>query len=160
MSIETIAVSKPFLDVSCALGEAPFVEEASGTLRFVDIIRRELHVVSLSDASSHVVVPLSDSIGYVSPPPRPLPPPANTASVTADIHNRHDAIIVAAKRGFALYHRASGELEYLKTPYEDPALQERMRFNDGAVDSRGRFWAGSMNESAPRHHPRPPSDRR
>jgi sugar lactone lactonase YvrE len=69
MSIETITVTTPFLDISCALGEAPYVDETTGTLRFVDIIRREFHSVSLSgDASTHRVTPLPDSIGCVPTP--------------------------------------------------------------------------------------------
>lgn len=53
--------------------------------------------------------------------------------------------MVAAKYGFAKLNTGTGELEYLKRVYEGEKA-ERMRFNDGICDSRGRFWAGSMNE--------------
>ncbi|KAA8894888.1 regucalcin like protein [Sphaerosporella brunnea] len=132
-TIETISVTEPFLDVACALGEGPFVEEEQGTLRFVDIVRKELHTVALSgDSSTHRIVGLDDSVG-----------------VTADIEgrNNNNEFLVAAKRGFALLDRNTGKLSYIKKVYEDDAeMAERMRFNDGAVDSRGRFWAGTMND--------------
>ncbi|KAF8540990.1 putative anterior fat body protein [Trichophaea hybrida] len=112
----------------CALGEGPYYEEETGELRFVDIIKREIHTVSLEEGpGSHKAVNLEDSVG-----------------ITTDIEGRSGEYIVAAKRGFAVFNEATRQLTYVKTYEDEPEMAERM-FNDGAVDSRGRFW-GTMNE--------------
>lgn len=51
--------------------------------------------------------------------------------------------IVAAGTGFALADQG-GRLEWLGTPEEGNRATTRM--NDGAVDGRGRFWAGSKSD--------------
>jgi sugar lactone lactonase YvrE len=99
-----------------------------------------------SGPSSHTIKPLSHSVG-----------------VTADISGRDDVFIVAGKKGYATLN-ADGEFKWIKEVFalEEEAGEgkddvpeakggrgtrtERMRFNDGAIDSRGRFWAGSMND--------------
>jgi sugar lactone lactonase YvrE len=54
-----------------------------------------------------------------------------------------DKIVAAFESGFALYDPPSGEIEWIERPAHDAA---NVRFNDGRVDRRGRFWAGSMVE--------------
>ena len=39
-------------------------------------------------------------------------------------------------------------LRYLATPL-DPAIEPYVRFNDGACDSRGRFFAGTLQSEDP-----------
>lgn len=41
-----------YLDIQCGLGEAPFYEEASHSLRFVDINKKKMHVVDLNQGPS------------------------------------------------------------------------------------------------------------
>jgi sugar lactone lactonase YvrE len=54
--------------------------------------------------------------------------------------------VLATKTGFWLYDFATGR----KTAIADPeADKPANRFNDGATDSRGRFWAGTMKEGQP-----------
>ena len=54
-------------------------------------------------------------------------------------------LVMATDRGFAFWNRQLAKL----TPLADPeAGQPNMRFNDGKVDPRGRFWAGTMTEDA------------
>ncbi len=48
-------------------------------------------------------------------------------------------LIMATKKGFALWD--NGTMRFIVNPEFD---KPHLRFNDGAVDSRGRFWAGSM----------------
>jgi sugar lactone lactonase YvrE len=50
-------------------------------------------------------------------------------------------LVMATKKGFALWDKDTAELRYIINPEFD---KPQLRFNDGAVDSRGRFWAGSM----------------
>jgi sugar lactone lactonase YvrE len=54
-----------------------------------------------------------------------------------------DAIIGAFESGFAFYHPKSGQLDWVARPQH---AASNVRFNDGRVDRRGRFWAGSMVE--------------
>ena len=50
--------------MSCGLGEAPFYEPYSGLLRFVDIVKKKLHTVDISEGqSSLVTVDLKDAVG-------------------------------------------------------------------------------------------------
>lgn len=67
--------------------------------------------------------------------------PSPTGNVAEDTR-----ILVAAQHGFALLDRHTGSHEYVRRVYSDVESATRMRFNDGAVDSRGRFWAGSCND--------------
>src|SRR5579885_1607475 len=54
-------------------------------------------------------------------------------------------IVAAFESGFALYQPESGRLEWIERPARKAG---NVRFNDGRVDRRGRFWAGSMVEGA------------
>jgi sugar lactone lactonase YvrE len=52
-------------------------------------------------------------------------------------------LVMATDRGFAFWDPQGRQL----TPLADPeAGRPNMRFNDGKVDPRGRFWAGTMTE--------------
>ena len=90
------------------------------------------------------------------------------SSTTADIEGTADELIVGAKYGYALLARDTGEFEYIKRVWDErdgpdkPARQVhtiallskktlfsrriRMRMNDGACDSQGRYWVGAMND--------------
>ncbi len=56
-----------------------------------------------------------------------------------------ERIVAAFESGFAYYLPESAELEWIARPEHGPG---KLRFNDGRVDRRGRFWAGSMVEGA------------
>jgi len=49
-------------------------------------------------------------------------------------------LVMATKRGFAFWDQQKG-LRFIADPEAD---KPHTRFNDGAVDCRGRFWAGTM----------------
>ncbi|HEY0753753.1 MAG TPA: SMP-30/gluconolactonase/LRE family protein [Ktedonobacteraceae bacterium] len=49
-------------------------------------------------------------------------------------------LVMVTEKGFAFWHEQSG-LQMLADP---EAENPHTRFNDGAVDSQGRFWAGTM----------------
>jgi len=51
-------------------------------------------------------------------------------------------LVLALAKHFAFYE-PGGELDLLMGVEQD---QPRNRFNDGKVDSRGRYWAGTMND--------------
>lgn len=52
---------------------------------------------------------------------------------------------MATKEGFAFWDEQSRNLQYIARPEAD---KPDNRFNDGAVDCRGRFWAGTMETTS------------
>jgi sugar lactone lactonase YvrE len=53
--------------------------------------------------------------------------------------------LVSIEQGFAFWHQASQTLEFIADPEAD---RPENRFNDGAVDRQGRFWAGTLGPEA------------
>ncbi len=54
-----------------------------------------------------------------------------------------DRLITAFATGIALYDARTGGIEWLARPEE---IVAGIRFNDGRIDRRGRFWCGTMVE--------------
>lgn len=52
-------------------------------------------------------------------------------------------MVVAAQSGFWFFDPVTGQREAIGDPEADLPLN---RFNDGATDARGRFWAGTMKD--------------
>ncbi|CAK7275126.1 rRNA-processing protein cgr1 [Sporothrix epigloea] len=136
-------VTEPYLDIHCLLGEGPFYEKGTHSLRFVDIQKHHLHTIDLATGPSSLKTLQLD---------RPV-------SVTADIEgiDPRDKILVGLKYGTAVLDRTTGQYEYLQYFSEStlgPAVSpqaltidfERVRGNDGAADPHGRFWLGSMTD--------------
>ncbi|KAK4106527.1 hypothetical protein N658DRAFT_413914 [Parathielavia hyrcaniae] len=123
-------VSEPYLETHCSLGEGPFYEPATHTLRFVDIIKKQLHTVSLTEGPSSLKTLQFDE----------------SVTVTADIDGRdpQDSLLIGAKQGLAVLDRKTGKYDYV-TKFGE-AKGERIRSNDGAVDPNGRFWLGTMTD--------------
>jgi sugar lactone lactonase YvrE len=125
-------VTEPYLDLHCGLGEAPYHERENNRLRFVDIKKKQLHVIDLAEGpSSLYTVQLDMPVG-----------------VTADIEGipSTEKILIGGKHGIAVFDRKAETYQYLKRFYDSPERDERLRSNDGAVDPRGRFWIGTMND--------------
>ena len=142
--VKKYTVTEPWLNTSCGLGEGPFWEENTNTLRFVDIIKKKLFFVDLTKGEQSIKEHQLDfSIG-----------------ITAVIEGNDDEIIFGGKYGYGIFTRKTGETRWIKKFWTDeerkedgggkPGLgktrEERMRSNDGAVDSRGRFFVGAMND--------------
>ena len=139
-------ITEPYLDLNCGLGEAPFWEESRDSLRFVDIVKKKLHTVDLSKGpSSHKELDLDFPI-----------------TTTADIKGNDNEFIFGGKEGYGVMNRNTGETRLLKKMWSDadrkdddggkPGIgknrEERMRSNDGAVDAKGRYFVGTMNDDA------------
>jgi sugar lactone lactonase YvrE len=62
-----LTIVQPWLKLNCSLGEGPFWESDTNTLRFLDVEKQQVHRVDLNiGPSSHKVVKDFDiSIGYV-----------------------------------------------------------------------------------------------
>ncbi|KAF2132182.1 hypothetical protein P153DRAFT_186159 [Dothidotthia symphoricarpi CBS 119687] len=131
--VKTYEVTEPYIRLTCALGEAPFWEESTNTVRFVDIEKKELHRVDISAGpSSHKVVKNLDiSIGC-----------------TADIEGNDEEFIFGGKYGYGIANKQTGAYRWVKKVWSDDEIKagkpDKFRGNDGAVDSAGRFWAGFM----------------
>ncbi|EPE30175.1 Calcium-dependent phosphotriesterase [Glarea lozoyensis ATCC 20868] len=125
-------VTEPYLNIHCGLGEAPYYEAERNTLRFVDIKNKRLHSVDLNvGPESLKTLELDMSVG-----------------VTADIEGVDSSkkILVGAKNGVYILDRETGGFGLLKKYYDDEEKDERLRSNDGAVDTDGRFWVTTMND--------------
>ncbi|KAF2654649.1 hypothetical protein K491DRAFT_600381 [Lophiostoma macrostomum CBS 122681] len=133
--IEKYEITEPWIRLTCSLGEGPFWEESTNTLRFLDIEKEELHHVDLNvGPSSHKVVKKMDiSIGC-----------------TADIEGNDKEFIFGGKFGYGICNRETGDYKWIKKVWSNEEVKDgkpgRMRGNDGAVDSQGRFWVGFMND--------------
>lgn len=126
-------VTEPYLNLHCKLGEGPYYEEATNSLRFVDIINKRVHTVSLTEGP--------DSVKTIE-----LDVPV---TVTADVegYDPQDKILIGVKYGIALLDRKSGKYDYVvKFAAADGEANERLRSNDGAADPHGRFWLGAMTD--------------
>jgi len=124
-------VTEPYLDLHCLLGEGPYFERETNTLRFVDIKQKRIHTVALSEGPGSLRTIQLD-----------VP-----VTVTADIegHDPQDKILIGLKYGVAILDRKSGQYEYL-TKFGDGEDNSRLRSNDGAADPHGRFWLGTMTD--------------
>lgn len=129
-NFEVWTVEEPYVDCHCKLGEGPFYEKETNTLRFVDIIQHRVHTVNLSEGPSSLQTIQLD---------RPV-------TVTADIEgvNPAEKILIGIKYGLAVLDRKTGTYEYVAKLTESP--NERVRTNDGGADIKGRFWLGTMTD--------------
>ena len=76
-------ITEPYLELNCGLGEAPFWDAPRDILRFVDISKKKLHLIKLSEGpSSHRQIDLEQSIG-----------------TTADIEGNEDEFVFGGKYG-------------------------------------------------------------
>ncbi|KAK3937245.1 hypothetical protein QBC46DRAFT_393106 [Diplogelasinospora grovesii] len=132
-SMQEWQVTEPYLDLHCQLGEGPFYEKATNTLRFVDIIKKQVHTVSLSEGPGSLKTLQLDS----------------PVTVTADVegYDPQDKILIGVKYGLALLDRKTGKYEYVtRFAASGEEGNARIRSNDGEVDPHGRFWLGTMTD--------------
>lgn len=129
---KTWTVTEPYLDIKCELGEGPYYEPETNTLRFVDIKKKQLHTVDLA-------------VGPTSLKTLQLDMPVG---VTANIEgvDPQDKILAGGKSGIYILERQTGKYKLLKRFYDSEENDERLRSNDGNVDPQGRFWIGTMND--------------
>ncbi|RFU73091.1 hypothetical protein TARUN_9165 [Trichoderma arundinaceum] len=126
-------VEKPWLELKCALGEGPFYEKETNSVRLVDIKKKQVLSFSVTDdgdASSLKTVQLD-----------------TCPTVTVDIEgvDPQDRILLGVKHGIAVLDRQTGTYELL-AKFNDQKSTERIRANDGAADPHGKFWLGSMTD--------------
>jgi sugar lactone lactonase YvrE len=123
-----------------------FSDEPRNSLRFVDIVNKKVHTIDLSKGpSSHKEFDVEHSIG-----------------TTADIEGNDKEFIFGGKYGYGIMNKDTGDVRWIKQMWTDAERmddgggkpgagrnrEERMRSNDGAVDPKGRYYVGAMNDSA------------
>ncbi|KAJ5564973.1 hypothetical protein N7513_001215 [Penicillium frequentans] len=128
-------VNEPYIDIAGTLLEGPYHDVANNEFRFVDIWDHKLYRLDLAKGPESLKTIDTDA----------------AIGVTANIANADEAdeLIVGAKLGFARLNQATGKLSYIHKVWgedDGPGKADIMRFNDGAIDSHGRFWAGAMND--------------
>ena len=108
------------LDARADLGEGPLWDARTGELLWVDIMVGQIHRFDPESGT--------DRAYDVGQP------------VSAIVPRAAGGYVVTLRDGFALW---DGETTTLVAPVE-PSRRE-IRMNDGACDSQGRFWAGTMH---------------
>ncbi|KAJ5895153.1 hypothetical protein N7495_006844 [Penicillium taxi] len=135
--IQKWTVNEPYLDIAGTLLEGPYHDVANNEFRFVDIWEHKLYRLDLAKGPESLkVIDTGAAIGV-------------TANIANPSKTDVDHLIVGAKHGFARLNRTTGDLSYIREAWgeeDGPGKAELMRFNDGAVDSEGRFFAGAMND--------------
>ncbi|HKV99588.1 MAG TPA: SMP-30/gluconolactonase/LRE family protein [Vicinamibacterales bacterium] len=109
------------LDARLQLGEGPIWDADRGRLLFVDIMRGHVHEFDPVTGRDRVVE-VGQPVGAVAPA------------------SRGDWVI-AARDGFFRVDPATGATSLIAHIEKDDSVT---RMNDGYVDARGRFWAGTM----------------
>ena len=112
------------LDAKTTLGEGAMWHR--NRLLWVDIEGRKVFVYNPGDGTNQ-----SFSIGQM---------------VSAVVPRAAGGIAMSLHHGFGLLDTATGEIELLSDPQESSDT----RFNHGACDPDGRFWAGTMSLTKPR----------
>jgi sugar lactone lactonase YvrE len=111
------------LDAGCALGESPVWLAGEQRLAFVDITGRRLHRYDPA-SGAHAAVPVDEDIGCIAPA-------------------LGGGFIAGLRSGLWRLDAAGGKQALLAANPEDVATS---RFNDGKVDPRGRYLAGTVDE--------------
>ncbi|CAJ2510928.1 Uu.00g065530.m01.CDS01 [Anthostomella pinea] len=123
--------AEDWLPSHSGLGESPLYRASDDTLFFVDIKNQLVHSVPIAQ-------------GWAKKKTLELPEPVTRVHVVA---GRQDVLAVQTKLGFALLDLQKGTLDRINEVChadDERELDGKVRMNDGAVDAKGRWWAGTM----------------
>lgn len=112
------------LDAQCALGESPVWWAEAQQLVFIDITGRRLHRFD-PISRRHEVDAVDEDIGCVAPA-------------------KGGGYVAGLRSGIWLLDAKGAKVRQLAANPENAATH---RFNDGRVDPRGRYFAGTLDES-------------
>ncbi|KAE9411021.1 hypothetical protein BT96DRAFT_952838 [Gymnopus androsaceus JB14] len=122
-----IVVYEPLFKSGCTLGEGPVYDPVTATLHFVDIAERK--VSCNAEFSGLLAIQHSNY--------RPIRRPITSIS----LRRNAPGLAGTTSTGFALLN-SDGSLQYLEEPIRDEQVSST-RFNDGACDAKGRYFAGT-----------------
>lgn len=114
------------LAVNCHLGEGPIWDHNEQKLYWVDIFQNTIHTYH-PESKKHETNHFNDHICAMG-------------------LRAKGGMVLATRKHFAFWDGQSSELEYI---HKVEADMPENRFNDGAVDRQGRFWAGTMHSTNP-----------
>lgn len=118
-----------WLPSASGLGESPLYRASDDTFFFVDIKNSLVHAVPCSKGWDHKKTYQFDEC----------------ITRLHVVTNRPDILAAQTKLGLALLSLDSGTLKPIAPiQHQDASLEEKVRMNDGAIDARGRWWAGTM----------------
>lgn len=121
--------AQEWLPSASGLGESPLYRASDNTFFFVDIKNRLVHQIPESE-------------GWNKRKTYEFDQPITRLEVVA---NRTDVLAVQTRFGLALLSLQTGTLKDIATlQHSDKGLDSEVRMNDGAIDAKGRWWAGSM----------------
>ncbi|MGH7214390.1 MAG: SMP-30/gluconolactonase/LRE family protein [Tepidisphaeraceae bacterium] len=112
------------LDARAMLGEGAFWCDKTQRLYWVEITLGRIHIYDPVTRKDRVI-DVSASAGMVG----------------TVIPRANGGLVLAAQKGFMTLDPQTGKIETLVDPESD---KPQTRFNDGACDAKGRFWAGTM----------------
>lgn len=111
------------LAVNCELGEGPIWNVQKQKLYWVDILQNTIHTYH-PESKAHHATYFEDHVCAMG-------------------FREKGGMVLATRKHFALWDDDLQTIEELEFDLKDN------RFNDGAVDRQGRFWAGTMHPSSP-----------
>jgi xylono-1,5-lactonase len=120
--------AQEWLPSAAGLGESPLYRASDKTFFFVDIKNQLVHWVPESE-------------GWERRKTYEFDQPITRLEVVA---NRIDILAVQTRLGLALLSLEGGTLKDIATFQHNRGLDTKVRMNDGAIDVKGRWWAGSM----------------
>jgi sugar lactone lactonase YvrE len=113
-------------DGQCTLGEGPMWDADTGLFYWVDILQDCFHQLNPA-TGAHRRYDIGQPVGTV-------------------VLRQGGGFVLALRDGLAFYDADTGQLDPIIDPEPD---KPNSRFNDGAVDRQGRFWAGTMGQGDP-----------
>ncbi|KAH8884066.1 regucalcin, partial [Thozetella sp. PMI_491] len=124
-----------YCDQPMVLGEAPIYRKSDSTLHWVDCLSDEMHILKVDPDNG-------DAIGRAR-----VLKLADSVTVHFFRRDKPGSYICAYYQGVAFLDEETGRLDVVKEiiPTED---RDKLRFNDGGVDAKGRFWLAEIDVKA------------
>ncbi|KZT30496.1 regucalcin [Neolentinus lepideus HHB14362 ss-1] len=122
MVSKQIHITEPLLKVGCTLGEGPLYDQSTSTLHFVDIDEKKVYHLNVT-TNVLSVDKYDESITCLS------------------LRRDGRGLACTTAAGYALLE--ASQIKYLSQPIPSDQLPY-VRFNDGACDSKGRYFAGTL----------------
>jgi sugar lactone lactonase YvrE len=137
--LEIIQGDAPFYrcDPVMVLGEAPLYRSSDSTLHWVEC---------LDDPATLWILKVDPDTGDPIGSARRIPL-TDSVSVACFRRNKPGSYICAYYQGVAFLDEVTGALEVVKEIIPTADRDER-RFNDGAIDAKGRFWLAEIDKRA------------
>ncbi|KAK5315528.1 hypothetical protein LTR93_009783 [Exophiala xenobiotica] len=136
--LEHVTGLRSFYHPHTQLGECPLYRAEDKTLHFIDVLGQRIHILDLSSGD-----PKSYSMRTIECPER-ITFIAFSALRSPEGTSTQRYYVVCYFQGLATVDEADGSWTVLQKIIPDEE-KHRVRLNDGAIDSRGRLWFGTID---------------